>query len=319
VSENRFETRAAISRVAIAVSRINASWLEWCVEFGDGMDFDSKIVEVLVGTLDAHAEAYLEEVRGDDDLRPYLSHLRLVGRALITNAEQNSHLQDPYSEKRLRQIAESSGDYLARKHWMTAEQQEVVLAAEIEKVRDGVMEKSLEWNSWHVQITSRIETRFEARYAHWAAEAMERIHRLEATMAAETSERRTSGATETKFPRASRWEDVHVRFISDHRFQVFVNQQAGPIYGFEEFGLTDGRTGTPRKAWDTLRKLADNGGTLDPTKMLGPPRARIEKRVEEIRKPFRRLFQLEEDPLSFSSEFGYRARFQISCQDSYNQ
>ena len=79
------------------------------------MDFDSKLIEVLVATLDAHAEAYLEEVRGDDDLRPYVSHLRVVGRALIRNAEQNSLLQDPYSEERLRQRSESSGHYLVEK------------------------------------------------------------------------------------------------------------------------------------------------------------------------------------------------------------
>ena len=202
---------------------------------------------------------------------------------------------------------------------MTAEQQEVMLAAEIEKVRNGVMEKSLEWNSWYVQITNRIETRFEARYAHWGAEAIQRIHRLEAARADKTSELRPSGSPETKFPTASRWEDIHIRFTSDHRFQVFVNQRAGPVYGFEEVGLKDARSGNPRKAWDTLKQLADNSGTLDPTKILGPPRAKIEKRIEEIRKLFRRLFKVEEDPLPFSSERGYRARFQVSRRDSYSE
>jgi hypothetical protein len=51
---------------------------------------------------------------------------------------------------------------------------------------------------------------------------------------------------------------------------------------------------------------------------------KVEKRIEEIRRIFRRHFELADDPLPFrektkrnSDDFGYRAEFRIRCGPSY--
>ena len=51
-------------RIAADVARIQSTWLEWNAEPTTG-DRDTKIVETLVNTLDAHARGYLQGVDGN--------------------------------------------------------------------------------------------------------------------------------------------------------------------------------------------------------------------------------------------------------------
>src|ERR1035441_7432192 len=108
--DSPFDNPEIQARIAADVARIQSTWLEWNAEPTTG-DFDTRIVETLVDTLDAHARGYLEAVDGNSRLREYHNLLRRVGSSLIENAEQRSFLSDPYSEDRLRKMAENTGDF----------------------------------------------------------------------------------------------------------------------------------------------------------------------------------------------------------------
>jgi len=86
-----------------------------------------------------------------------------VGSALIRNAEQRSHLSDPYSEDRLRKMAENTGDFISRKHSLTPEQQDSEIRNAVERLRSELMPDAKKWNEWYCQILIRIERRFDAR------------------------------------------------------------------------------------------------------------------------------------------------------------
>src|SRR5437667_6140191 len=114
MSNSSFDTPAIQDRIIAAVSRVQSAWLRWCASPTNGR-FDDKMVETLVKTLDAHARAYLVAVKHKGLLREYQERIRETGRALIQNAEERSHLSDPYSEDLFSKRAKSSGDYLIRK------------------------------------------------------------------------------------------------------------------------------------------------------------------------------------------------------------
>jgi hypothetical protein len=177
MADDLFNNPAINARIAAGVLRIQSDLLDWNAEPKEP-DLDSKIVTAMVETLDVHARAYIEAVNHNGLLRRYTDKLRRVGSVLIENAEQRSLLSDPYSEDRLRKIAESSGDYIRRKHSLTPEQQETILCAAIQEIRQDIMPKASEWRRWKNEVLVRIETRFEARYRHWSAEAIERVERL---------------------------------------------------------------------------------------------------------------------------------------------
>src|SRR6266496_4462512 len=121
VSNDTFSNPAIDKRILADVARIQSAWLQWIAEASEG-DFDSKIIETLVETLDAHARAYLGALDRENLLPEYNACLRRVGVALLQNAQQHSLLQDPYSEERLRKIAESSSEYILRKRSSTSEE-----------------------------------------------------------------------------------------------------------------------------------------------------------------------------------------------------
>src|SRR5260370_160975 len=174
MGEGRFHPTSIQAGIAADVLRIQSGLLEWSVEPTEG-DLDSRIVTTLVDTLDAHARAYLDQVDCDSLIPEYTNALRLVGAALIQNAEKRSFLADPYSDDRLRRKAESSAEYIQRRRSLTLEEQEAEIRAAVEKIRCDVMKEAVAWRSWRNQILSRIETRFEARYRHWTSEAIDHV------------------------------------------------------------------------------------------------------------------------------------------------
>jgi hypothetical protein len=175
IASDPFSVPTIDARIAVDVCRIQAAWLDWNAESMEG-DFNTKIVETLVETLDAHARAYLAVVNSESLLTQYARRLRRVGSALIENSERRSFLSDPYSEEQLRKLATSEGKYIRRKHLLTAEEQEVEICNSVERIRIELQSKAMEWHAWRNQMLIRIETRFEARYRYWAAEAIERVH-----------------------------------------------------------------------------------------------------------------------------------------------
>lgn len=80
---------------------------------------------------------------------------------------------------------------------------------------------------------------------------------------------------------------------------------------YAEFGFVDSRTQKPTRAWETLRMLAQQRGVL--RERVGRERnwSMVEKRMQEIRRVFRKHFGLDSDPLPFISGTGYRALFRI--------
>jgi hypothetical protein len=161
------------SQIKTDILRLQAAALEWDDD-PKGRGFDDHIVWTLVESLDAHAKAYLCKVESQDLVAAYVDYLRNLGAALIRNAEQRSFLSDPYSEDRLRHMAENSFEFAVQKHSLTPAQQEAAIRDGIERLRTANRPDAIEWHQWHSQMCSRIETRFEARYRYWEANAIER-------------------------------------------------------------------------------------------------------------------------------------------------
>ena len=171
---NPFSDPEINDQIRVKILRLQAQSLEWD-DNSAGRGFDDHIVETLVESLDAHAEAYLCKVDSEDLISQYVKYMRDVGAALIHNAEQRSFLSDPYSEDRLRQMAENSGEFILRKNSLTAVQQEAEIRDSVERIRLELRDEAVKWHQWHSQLGSRIETRFEARYRRWEADAIEHV------------------------------------------------------------------------------------------------------------------------------------------------
>jgi hypothetical protein len=184
--DNPFSDPEISDQIKVKVLRLQAASLEWD-DNPAGRSFDDHIVETLVETLDAHAVAYLRKVVSKDLISQYVEYLHGVGSVLIRNAEQRSFLSDPYSEERLRAMAENSGSLMNRVLFLKPEERESEIQKEFERLRDKVMPKAAEWHQWHSQIRSRIEARYEARCRRWEADAIERLRNRGITAGAMTA------------------------------------------------------------------------------------------------------------------------------------
>jgi hypothetical protein len=116
------------------------------------------------------------------------------------------------------------------------------------------------------------------------------------------------------------WDQVEVRFLSEHRVQLTIAGKTS-TRNYSECGFEDGRSKKPNLAWSILRELAKESGELRVAPNVHRPR--VEKRMQEIR---RRLVQLVEnsgfrvtgeDPVLFESG-SYRCRFRISAGPSFD-
>jgi hypothetical protein len=112
---------------------------------------------------------------------------------LLENAQRNSILKDPYhphpplNSESLRKevdlalvkLRSQTPGMLLRNSKTSSDYANATLrcrtdignaAAEMARHEDA-----RRWHEWRNQIVNRIETRFEARYRHWQAEALERV------------------------------------------------------------------------------------------------------------------------------------------------
>jgi DNA-binding transcriptional regulator YiaG len=174
MARSPFDNPEIQKRIVADVSRIQSAWLEWNDAERTTGDYDTRMVKTLVKVLDVHARAYLNAVDGDSRVPEYRYRLRRDGSALMENAENRGLLSDPYSEDRLRKMAENTGHIIIRRHELAPEKYEAEIRAEVERCRSALMPEALKWHEWKNQLLIRIETRFEARYRHWDAEAIER-------------------------------------------------------------------------------------------------------------------------------------------------
>jgi len=305
VSNDTFSNPAIDKRILADVARIQSAWLHWIAEASEG-DFDSKIIETLVETLDAHARAYLGALDRENLLPEYNACLRRVGVALLQNAQQHSLLQDPYSEERLRKMAESSSEYILRKRSSTSEQQEGEIRNAVERLRLEFRKQSRQALEWRIQIRMRIETHFEARYRHWAAEAMEEVQRI-----ADQPQHTTVVKRAVRLEHLARkWEDIEISLISDERVEIRIGNKI-ETRNYAEMGFQDRRTGKQNLLWTILQALARLEGTIPIDARSGQEWLAVEKRIGRMKKVLQKLFGMSDDPVPLIEGIGYRARFKI--------
>jgi hypothetical protein len=111
--------------------------------------------------------------------------------------------------------------------------------------------------------------------------------------------------------RLNDWQDLEIRFLSDERIHLNVGE-CSETRNYAEFGFEDRRTKKPNLAWVTLRALAQKEGIIKQA-VNGQDWRSVEKRIQEIRRLFRKHFELDADPIPFVDGLGYKASFKINC------
>jgi len=111
------------------------------------------------------------------------------------------------------------------------------------------------------------------------------------------------------------WRDIEIRFLSDLKFQAVVKGKVQEPQNYADVGFGDGRDGTPKAAWETLRNLAESSGVIHSTQ-TAEKWPKLEKRMQEIRKLLRAHFNLDSDPVPYIDD-GYKAQFKITLSASY--
>lgn len=323
VEQDPFSDPRINAQILAGVSRIGSAWLEWHAESREG-SFDDQITETLVSTLDAHASALLTAVSREAHVLEYITHVRRVGLALLENAKRNSVLKDPYAphpplnseslrkevELALVKLRSQRPGMLLRNSKTSSDYANATLqcrtdigsaAAEMARHEDA-----RRWHEWRNQMVNRIETRFEARYRYWQAEALERV--LPAAKVT-VPERRSPMVV-------GKWEDVEIEFLSDDRAQIRVGDETETL-NYGDMGFMDRRDEKPNESWIILRKLAQQGGILADSAAAGKNWPAVEKHMQRIRKALRERFRRADDPVPFINGIGYSARFKIRCARSF--
>ena len=124
------------------------------------------------------------------------------------------------------------------------------------------------------------------------------------------------GTTQPDTSATATWDAIEIQFISDERVQIR-NGTNTQTLNYEEFGFSDSRNGSPNQAWVLLRTLAEKRGTIRNATEAGQVWAKVEKRVQEIRRVLRARFGIVADPIPFIEGTGYQANFKIGCRRSY--
>lgn len=323
VEQDPFNDPRINAQIVADVSRIASAWLKWNAEPREG-SFDDKITETIVSTLDAHASALLRGVSRDAHLPEYMTHLRRVGRVLLENARRNSVLKDfyapapPLNSESLGKVVDLALVKLRSQRpgmplsnpKMSSDYANATFECRTDignaRAVMGQHEDAIRRQAWLNQIVNRIETRFEAQYRHWQAEALERI-----LMAA-----KIIGPERRDLVGIEKWEDVEIQFLSDERVQVRVGDKT-ETRNYAEMKFMDKRNGKPNQSWIILRNLAEANGTLAHSVGAQKKWSAVEKDMQRIRKALREYLHLADDPLPYRSGIGYRARFKIGCARSF--
>jgi hypothetical protein len=111
------------------------------------------------------------------------------------------------------------------------------------------------------------------------------------------------------------WQELEIAFLSDERVEICCGGTNRQTYNYAELGFQDRRNEKPNRAWVMLREIAEKKGTI-PRPSPGKDRAKIQKRMEEIREKLLGRFNIEADPIPFNGNT-YQASFKISCRASF--
>lgn len=122
-----------------------------------------------------------------------------------------------------------------------------------------------------------------------------------------------------RIPPGTTWANVTIRFLSDNRIQITALKWSEPL-DYAEAGFEDTRNHVPNLAWKVLRDFAIHSGELQRPNGLRTERRQLvslETSVGAIRKRFKQLFGIDEDPFSPYKEMRcYRTKFKISFPNS---
>src|ERR1700694_4435957 len=121
------------AKIFAEVARVESTWQEWLAE--PKGSYPDRVVQTLVETFDVHAKLYLDAVHTPDRVSSYLTVLRVTGAKLIENAEKRGPLRPLYDDDHLRKIATSSFHFVVNDDRLSAEQREVELQTEVERLR----------------------------------------------------------------------------------------------------------------------------------------------------------------------------------------
>ena len=310
--DNPFSDPEINDQIKAKILRLQAASLEWD-DNPAGRGFDDHIVETLVETLDAHAEPYLRKVDSEDLISQYCEYLRGVGSVLIRNAEQRSFLSDPYSEVRLREMAENSGSLMNRILFLEPEERESEIQSEVERLRAEFMPKAVAWHQWRSQIPSRIEARFEASYRRWEADAIERPRNRGTPGTLKTPPDETATQKPTGL---CKWDEVEIFVPNEFEAQIVLPNRPSRTRGFEDMGFADRRgkgAKKPNTLWDLLLAFARLKGRIENPKQAGLSDWRtVEQRVWSLNQALKRHFDIPDSPIRYINK-GYESIFKIKA------
>jgi hypothetical protein len=112
------------------------------------------------------------------------------------------------------------------------------------------------------------------------------------------------------------WQEIEITFLSDERIEIQSGSNGRTTYNYGELGFEDRRNGKPSLAWEVLRELARRDGDM-PRPPAGTPRAKIQKRIEEIREKLGSHFKIAGDPIPFNGNT-YKASFKVGLRRSFD-
>ncbi|MCH7687545.1 MAG: hypothetical protein IH899_12835 [Planctomycetes bacterium] len=105
---------------------------------------------------------------------------------------------------------------------------------------------------------------------------------------------------------------MNIRFLSDHKIQVNVLGRS-EVFNYAEAGFENHKTQNPNLAWILLRQFAERNGQVDRPRDRRSDLRRMEKSVQAIRKRFKELFKIPDDPfLPYRQVKCYQTKFKIS-------
>jgi hypothetical protein len=117
------------------------------------------------------------------------------------------------------------------------------------------------------------------------------------------------------------WAAIEVLFLSDERVQIR-NGAHTETRNYAELGFADRRVvrgnTKPNVAWVALCAMAEQNGIVRDGMKTGVAWPKLEKRMQFIRKAFRKHFGITADPVPFVTGTGYQASFKIGCGPSFH-
>jgi hypothetical protein len=110
-------------------------------------------------------------------------------------------------------------------------------------------------------------------------------------------------------PPGARWEELTIRFITQHQVHVRVRSTAG-TYEHTQMDMANKRNDQPTKQWELLQLFAQHGGELTWSDFGADPKN--EHRRQILARQLRELFGIEGDPFDkLPGGHGWRTRFTI--------